>query len=251
VVDVEPAFVSDGKSAKSVEPGEAAFDHPTVAAEPLACLDTAACDPWLDLTTAAGVTATAMVICLVGVQLVWSASRPAQPAADGRDGIEQLLERNAVVDIGSGQQEGQRNAAAIRDQVPLGPWFTSICWVRAGRRSPLFAAMDELSTQARLQSIRSASRNRHSSSRCKRSHTPAACQSRSRRQQVTPEPHPISAGSISHGMPVRRTNRMPVRTARAGTGGRPPFGFGAARGNSGSMIDHSESETRGAGIQPT
>jgi len=40
---------------------------------------------------------------------------------------------------------------------------------------------------------------------------PHSCQSRSRRQQVMPEPHPISCGSISQGIPLRRTNTMPVR----------------------------------------
>ena len=37
---------------------------------------------------------------------------------------------------------------------------------------------------------------------CRRSQTPASCQSRSRRQQVMPVPQPISWGSISQGMPT-------------------------------------------------
>jgi hypothetical protein len=65
---------------------------------------------------------------------------------------------------------------------------------------------------------------------------------------VTPDPHPISAGSISHGMPVRRTNKMPVSAARAGIGGRPPLGLGGGHGSNGSMINHSESGTRGLRI---
>jgi hypothetical protein len=51
-------------------------------------------------------------------------------------------------------------------------------------------------------------------------------------------------------MPVRRTNRTPVKAARGGTGGRPPFGLGSGGGKSGSMISHSESDTRGSGIRP-
>jgi hypothetical protein len=42
----------------------------------------------------------------------------------------------------------------------------------------------------------------------------ASCQSRGRRQQVMPEPQPSSFGSIRLGMPLRSTNRMPVRHAR-------------------------------------
>ncbi len=41
--------------------------------------------------------------------------------------------------------------------------------------------------------------------------TPASFQSWSRRQQVMPQPQPISAGRSSQGMPVLRTKRMPVR----------------------------------------
>jgi hypothetical protein len=77
------------------------------------------------------------------------------------------------------------------------------------------------------------------------SHTPACCQSRRRRQQVMPEPQPISWGSISHGMPERRTNRMPVRAARSGTRGRPPLGLGGSGGRSGSITAHRSSGRRG------
>ena len=44
----------------------------------------------------------------------------------------------------------------------------------------------------------------------------ACCQSRNRRQQVMPEPHPSSCGSIPRGIPLRRTNRIPVRQAQSG-----------------------------------
>ena len=40
--------------------------------------------------------------------------------------------------------------------------------------------------------------------------TPAACQSRRRRQQVVPLPPPISWGRYSHGIPLLSTNGMPV-----------------------------------------
>ena len=74
---------------------------------------------------------------------------------------------------------------------------------------------------------------------------PAACQSRSRRQHVMPDPQPISWGSISQGMPERSTNRMPVSAARFGTGGRPPLGLGRSGGRSGSTMAHNSSETSG------
>ena len=250
VVDVEPAFVADREASKLVEPCEGSLDDPAVAAKLLAGVDPSAGDARPDLAAATCVAAAAMVIRLVRVQLVRAPSGSAALARDRRDGIDQRLEGRAVVDVGAGQEKPQRNAAPVRDQMALGAGSASIRRVRPGGRTPFFAAMDELSTQARLQSIRSASCNRRSNSRCNRSHTPAACQSRNRRQQVMPDPHPISAGSISQGMPVRSTNKMPVRAALAVTGGRPPFGFAAGHGSNGSMINHSESGTRGLGIPP-
>ena len=156
-----------------------------------------------------------MVGGFVGVQFVRAAAGAAGLAADGRDGIQQVFERHAVVDVGPGQQKGEREAAPVRDNVPLRARFAPVCRVRASGLAPLFAAIEALSRHARLQSIRPAARNRRSNARRSRSHTPARCQSRSRRQQVTPDPHPISRGSISQGMPDFSTNKMPVRAVRS------------------------------------
>jgi hypothetical protein len=248
MMDVDPAFVSNGEPSAFVEPGEAALDDPAVATEFLAGLNAAPGDAGLDLTAQTSAAAATVIVGFVGVQLIRPAPWSTALACHGRNGVEQVFEGYAVVNVGPGQDEGERDTAAIGDQVTFGAWSSPIRRVRTCRGAPFFAAMDELSMQARLQSIRSASRSRRSNSQCRRSHTPAACQSRNRRQQVTPEPHPISAGSISHGMPVRRTNRIPVNAARAGTGGRPPLGFRETGGSSGSMISHSDSGTRGVGI---
>ena len=249
-MNVEPAFVADGETAEPADPGEGTLNYPPVAAEFLAGFDAATGNSWLDLTLATSTAAAPMVVGFVGVQLVWPSSWTAALACDCRNSVQQLFEGCAVVDIGPGQEERKRDAPPIGDEMTLGAGSATIRRVRTCGTSPLFAAMDALSMQARLQSIRSASRSRRSNSRCRRSHTPAACQSRNRRQQVTPEPHPISMGSISQGMPVRSTNRMPVSAARAEIGGRPPFGRKGADGNKGSMICQSSSETRGEGIPP-
>jgi hypothetical protein len=78
---------------------------------------------------------------------------------------------------------------------------------------------------------------------------PRRCQYRSRRQQVTPEPQPISKGSISHGMPLRKTKTIPVRQARSSTGGRPRLpGRALCRGSNGAMASHSSSGTNGSAM---
>jgi len=79
---------------------------------------------------------------------------------------------------------------------------------------------------------------------CSVCHTPACCQSLSRRQQVMPLPQPISWGKSSQPMPLLRTNKMPVKAARSGTGGRPRFpGWARCGGKRGSTIAQSSSET--------
>jgi hypothetical protein len=118
-------------------------------------------------------------------------------------------------------------------------------WIRPGLLAPFFAGMLALSSAARLQSIWSAAPNRSRRTRWRRSQTPASCQSRNRRQQVTPLPQPISWGRYSQGMPVFNTKMIPARAARFGTGGRPPFGFGRSGGKSGSITLHRSSLTNG------
>jgi hypothetical protein len=132
--------------------------------------------------------------------------------------------------------------------MPFRPRLAAIRWIWARGRPPFFAGIDDQSTQTRLKSSLFAPRRRRSSSSCNLSQTPASCQSRSRRQQVTPEPQPSSGGKSSHAMPVRSTNRIPLSAARSEMRGRPPRGFGAGAGRSFSIIGQRPSGIRTEGI---
>ena len=91
------------------------------------------------------------------------------------------------------------------------------------------------------------------------SHTPASFQSRSRLQQLIPDPHPISAGRYSHGLPVFSTNRIPVSACRSEIGSRPigtprRLRRGSRFGSRGSISPHNLSSNTGlamAGSFPT
>ena len=159
--------------------------------------------------------------------------------------VDQVLEDAAVVNVGGGKLDGKRDAIGIRDDVPLGSGAAPVRRVRASLLAPLMDGTLALSKQARLQSMAPARPRRSSSTRWSRSQTPASCQSRNLRQQVMPEPQPISWGSISQGRSDLSTNRMPVSAARSGTRGRPPFGLGRSVGSSGSTTAHRSSERRG------
>jgi hypothetical protein len=179
------------------------------------------------------------------VQLGGPAAGPAGALANGRDGVDRGFQHPAVVDVGGRQGHGQRDAVGVDDDMALGARLAPVGRVRPGLKAPLFAGTLALSSAARLQSIALAVPNRSRRTWCSLSHTPAACQSRRRRQQVMPEPQPISRGSISHGMPLLRTNRIPVSAARSSTGGRPPLGRGGRAGSNGATAAHSSSLTRG------
>jgi hypothetical protein len=188
------------------------------------------------------------VVGLVRVQLAGPSARPAAALADRRNGVDHALEALAVVDIRRAERERERDAARVGEDVALGPWPAPVRGAGPGLFAPLFAGTLALSRAARLQSMALARPRRSSRTWCRRCQMPACCQSRRRRQQLIPEPQPISAGSISQGMPLLSTNSMPVSAARPGIGGRPPFGFGRSGGISGAIRAHSSSETSGAAM---
>ncbi len=89
--------------------------------ELLAGLDTAPCDACLDAAVLAGPAASTGFVGLVGMQLGRSASEPTSLAADRRHSIQQFVERLAVVNVGPGQQEGERDALPVGDEMSFGP----------------------------------------------------------------------------------------------------------------------------------
>lgn len=169
--------------------------------------------------------------------------------------VDQLLEDRCIMcimGVGSGDSERQRGSSPVDHKMALRACFPAIYRVKAGDKLPLFptpiAGIDCESTEARDQSIWSARPNRPRRTRWSRSYPPASCQSRRRRQQVMPQPQPISWGSSSQGIPLRSTKRMPVKAARSGTRGLPPFGFGGSGGRSGSIASQRASGKRGLAI---
>ncbi len=233
-MDVLASFIADGETAEAIEPRQCALDHPPVASQSLADVHTTAGDPGHNGAATAFGPAATMVISLVSVQLVRSAPGTSTPMPHGWHGIKGGCEHEAVMPIGSAQADPERCACPVDHNMALRARFAAIRRVRASGSAPFLAAMAQESSEARLQSSLSASARRSSRMRCRRVHTPAACQSRSRRQQVMPE-QPISAGSTSQGMPERRTKRMPARAARSSTRGRPPLGLAGSGGRSGSI----------------
>ncbi len=135
----------------------------------------------------------------VPVQSLRRAAGAAPPPVDGRDIVEQGERLGGVGAVRSGESHGQRGAVAIDEPVAFGAFFSPIRGVFAGEDPPKTARIDWLATQALSQSIRPARPKRSRSACSSFFQTPRRCQYRRRRQQVTPEPQPISQGRSSPG----------------------------------------------------
>ena len=238
-MDVIASLVANPESSEAAEPGQRALGNPTLAPKSLLRLDAPSRDAPLDAPSSQRLATLGEVVSLVRVQLLGTLSRTTSGTLDRLDAIDQLLEQHRVVDVGRREPRRERDALALDHNMALRARFAAIRRIRAGFGAPPGAATLAESREARDQSILSAAPRRSKSARCRLCQTPAFCQSRRRRQQVIPLPQPISWGSISQGIPLRKTNRMPVRAARSGTGGRPPFGLGFRSGSNGLISSHS------------
>lgn len=235
------AFISDDEAAEMVEPGDGSLDGPSMLSQMLAAVDAAPCDAGRDAPGPQVVSATLEVVALVGMQFVGPPSRAAAPLAHGPDGVDHRGERLAVVCVGAGQDDRERDAGPVDQNVAFRAGLAAIGRVRADRVAPFLAAMDEESTEALDQSISPARLSRSSMWRWIRSHAPASCHARRRRQQVMPEQPATSNDRRSHGTAVYSTKRMPISASRASTGGRPPFGRARSAGSSGAISVHKSS----------
>lgn len=150
--EVGVTFVADGQASVVEQPGDRAFNDPAVFAEFLGGFDAFAGDAGNDPAAAQPVPEFGVVVSFVGVQLVrFGPPRPAT-GSDRRDGVDQWLEGLAVVSVGSGDADDQRDTGTVRQRVDLRAWFASVDGVRAGQTAPFLALTDAASRTARDQS---------------------------------------------------------------------------------------------------
>lgn len=146
-------FVADDQSSELVDPCKRPLDDPSVLPEVAAAFDASPCDAGRDGAGAQVAAAAVEVVALVGMELGGPFAGPAALLAHGMDGIGDIAQRHAVVAVGSGQDDSERDAGAVDHDVALGARLAAIGRVRACRVAPLLAGTDEASTEARDQSI--------------------------------------------------------------------------------------------------
>ena len=241
-----PTFVAHVETAKSVKPGQRALNDPARAAQPAPVRRPALGELAVDPASMQRIAMRLRIVAAVTLDQAGFAPRATGASAQRRNGVDQRQQLGNVVPVGAGEQRRQRDPARLGENMVLRPRLTAIGWVRSSFFPPRSARIEALSTRARPKSNWPRWRNSPSSTACSRRQTPARCQRTNRRQQVLPDPHPISFGSICQGIPLRNTNTIPVNAARSGTRGRP-MAFRRRRGgfgNSGSIRLHKASSIR-------
>jgi hypothetical protein len=249
-MDVLASLVAHLQPPRAVQPGQGALHHPAITPQSCAGVDSLARNSRDDVTLLQHPMTARIVIAFVRVQLMGSLPRPSVRSENSGEGVNHRLQHLRIVNVCSRMSDSQRDTLAVDHNVALRARFAPVRRIGAGFLSPPGAGTVPESSEARDQSIWSANPSRSSRTRWRLSHTPAACQSRKRRQQVIPLPPPISWGSLSHGIPVLSTKRIPVNAARFPMPGRPPFGLGGSGGNRGSIMAHSSSDTSCVAIRP-
>ncbi len=233
-----------------MQPGEGAFDHPAGPAEAAAVRRAALGELRRDAAVLELVAMRLRVVAPVALDESRFANRPTGATTERRHSIDEGQQLRHVVPVGRGQRRDERNPVRVGENMMFRPGLAAIGRVRSSFFPPRIARNDALSTTARARSSRPRRRNSARSTAWSRFHTPARCQPTSRRQQVIPEPQPISRGNMRQGMPLRSTKRMPVSTARSGIGARPAYWRLRARrvGKSGAIRVHKASSSKGCGM---
>src|SRR3989440_10092107 len=136
-MDVSPGLVADLQAPEAVEPGERPFDHPAVASQAVLGLDTTAGDAGDDAALAQGQTEVTVVVTLVGMELVRSATGPAaRLGADGLDGVDGGEHHLRIVHVRGAHQDGERDAVGVDHKMALRALFAAIRWVLARFLAP-------------------------------------------------------------------------------------------------------------------
>lgn len=244
-MDVRASFVTDSEAPKLMEPREGALHDPSVFPKAAPMFGVSFGENGIDVFCPELLSMWFGIVAPVALDGVGLLARTTRLSPDRGDRLDERNQLGDIMSIGRGENRGERNALRIRDDVVFRSHFRSIRGVRARLAPPKTARTDPESTTALDQSIWSASRSLPRRMWWSLSHTPASCHALRYRQQLIPDPHPISLGSISHGIPLRSTKRIPDKTLRRSSGLRPGYRrrrlLGAGR--MGSMSDHSWSES--------
>src|SRR5712691_1352102 len=140
-MNVKPPLVSNGQSAKVVEPGKGALHYPSVPSQLLPALDASPGDPRDYASVAKGLAVSLRVIPLVGMHLDRTLARTTSSAVQRRNGIYHLLQHRRVRHVSSRTPYRQRYASPFDHKMALRAWFSLIRRVRSCCLLPFFTPL--------------------------------------------------------------------------------------------------------------
>ena len=195
VSDISPrlALVTDAQAFVMIKPSNGSRHDPTGNPRTAAMRDASPRQAGLDAECLEFRPLQVGVVGAIALHPCWASPGVTHLAADRWDGFQQGQQLRDVMSIGPSQEGGQRDAAAIGQNL-------------------VFAARPASTWSARWSCA--------SNTACKRCQTAAPCQAANRRQQVIPEPQPISWGRSSQAIPGLSTNtlRVSVKAWRSPSG---------------------------------
>ena len=248
-MNISTPFVTDAQATELMQPTERAFDHPAGFVQAAAMRPAGARQSSGDAQSAQPPLMRTAAIGPIALHHLRPLTRATDFAAQRWNPQHQGLQLTTVMHVGGGDLRAQWNALGIGAKMMFAARFAAVGRVWPRLKPPKTARTLLESTTARDQSIWSATWSRRNNSRWSFSHTPAFCQSRSRRQQVMPLPQSSSNGRSRQAMPVLSTKRMPVSAARSEMGLRPGNLLRRVRvGSKGWTIVHNESSIKGFAI---
>jgi hypothetical protein len=244
-MNIVTAFIADSQPTKLVQPGKCSLDYPAKYTKAATVFRSAFGQNRIYTQVTQGLAMRLAIVCPVALNTIRSLTGTTHFTCDRRNRLYQWQKLGDIMTVCSSYFHRKRDTVGISYKVMFRPQFPSIRCIRARFRPPKTARTEAESTTAREKSILSFFRRWLSRIRCILSQTPAFCQSCRRRQQVMPDPQPISLGKYCQGIPVLSTKIIPVRALRSSTGGLPPLGRGGCFGMTGSMSFHNWSFTSG------
>jgi len=140
-VDVVAAVGTDREASTVVEPCEGTLDDPAVASESGAVFCLAAGDARLDATCPGEAAVLVVVVAAVGVEVVRAAAWTPAPAAHGGDRLDQRKKLGDVVAVAAGECLGERDTAAVYEQVVLAAGPASVDGTGSRFSRPFFWAV--------------------------------------------------------------------------------------------------------------
>jgi hypothetical protein len=185
-VKIGASFVAGAEPFELVQPGEATLDYPAHLAQSGTVGDAASRDQRLDAPLPQHAAVLVEIVAPVGIQAPGLAAGTSPPTPDRRDGVQQRQELGDVVPVAAGERDRERGSVTVDDQVVLGAGTGAVDGRGADVIPPLRPRTCDPSTEQSSRSSRPARRSSASRAVCRRGHTPASVQSRSRRQAVTP-----------------------------------------------------------------